>query len=255
MDHTDVSNVNDIYFNGIYKDIWKSLIPQKLTDDEVSFMMKCANLQPGSQVLDMMCGFGRHAIGLARNGCHITAVDNLDTYINELTTISAEERLPIECIQQHVLDFKSPLQFDLAICMGNSLNFFDRADSLKLLSLINQHLKIGGKLLINSWSIAEIVIKDFIADHTGKKDDIIIETQSEYLFQPTRIETTNVFTLPNGTKEEKKAIDFVFSFAEMEAMLAETGYRLVSAESIPGRKKFTLGDPRIYMVAEKVSLS
>src|SRR5690606_3334101 len=143
-------------------------------------------------------------------------------------------------------------QFDLAICMGNSLNFFDRRDTLKILSLINHHLKIGGRLLINSWSIAEIVIKDFIADHTGKKNEIIIETKSEYLFQPTRIETTNIFTLPDGTKEEKKAVDFVFSFAEMDAMFIETGYRLVSAESIPGRKKFTLGDPRIYMVAEKI---
>lgn len=252
MDYSGVSTVNDVYFDGIYKDIWKSLIPQKLTDAEILFMMKCGNLKPGSLVLDIMCGFGRHAIGLARNGYQVTATDNLATYINDLTAIALKDQLPIECIHQHVLDFKSSIQFELAICMGNSLNFFDRADTLKILSLINQHLKSGGRLLINSWSIAEIVIKDFVADHTGKKDDIKIETKSEYLFQPTRIETTNVFTLPDGTKEEKKAIDFVFSFAEMEAMLVETGYQLVSAESIPGRKKFTLGDPRIYMVAEKV---
>lgn len=248
----DNAGVNDIYFDGIYKDIWKSLIPQKLTDAEVAFMMQSANLQPGSRVLDIMCGFGRHAIGLARNGCQVTAIDNLATYINELSTIAVQDQLPIECIQQHVLDFNSPNQFDLAICMGNSLNFFDRRDTLKILRLINDHLKIGGKLLINSWSIAEIVIKDFITDHTGKKDEITIETKSEYLFQPSRIETTNIFTLPDGTTEEKKAIDYVFSFAEMEAMLVESGYSLVSAESIPGRKKFTLGDPRIYIVAEKI---
>ena len=251
MDNRDVSTVNDIYFDGIYKDIWKSLIPQKLTDAEVAFMMECANLKPGSQVLDIMCGFGRHAIGLARNGCQVTAIDNLTTYINELTAIAIEDQLPIKCLQQHVLDFKSSIQYDLAICMGNSLNFFDRTDTLNILDLTNHHLKRGGRLLINSWSIAEIVIKDFVADHTGKKDDLIIETKSEYLLQPTRIETTNIFTLPDGTKEEKKAIDFVFSFAELEAMLIETGYRLISAESIPGRKKFTLGDPRIYIVAEK----
>lgn len=252
MDNRDVSTVNDIYFDGIYKDIWKALIPQKLTDAEVAYMIKCADLQPGSQVLDIMCGFGRHAIGLARNGCQVTAIDNLAFYIDELSAMAIEENLSIDCLQQHVFDFKSPHKFELAICMGNSLNFFDRTDTLKILSLINRHLKDGGRLLINSWSIAEIVIKDFVADHTGKKDDIIIETKSEFLLQPTRIETTNTFTMPDGTKEEKKAIDYVFSFAELEAMLIATGYKLVSAESIPGRKKFTLGDPRIYVVAEKV---
>ena len=252
MDNRDVSTVNDIYFDGIYKDIWKALIPQKLTDAEVAFMIKCADLQPGSQVLDIMCGFGRHAIGLARNGCQVTAIDNLAYYIDELSAMAIEENLSIDCLQQHVFDFKSPHKFELAICMGNSLNFFDRTDTLKILSLINHHLRDGGRLLINSWSIAEIVIKDFVADHTGKKDNIIIETKSEFLLQPTRIETTNTFTMPDGTKEEKKAIDYVFSFAELEAMLIETGYKLVSAESIPGRKKFTLGDPRIYVVAEKV---
>lgn len=252
MDNNGIASVNDFYFDGVYKDIWKALIPQKLTEAEVAFMMNCTDLQPGSHVLDIMCGYGRHAVGLARNGCQVTAIDNLATYIKELSAIAAEENLPIECLHQHVFDFKSPNRFDLAICMGNSLNFFNQKDTIRILTLVNQHLKQGGKLLINSWSIAEIVIKDFITDHIGKKDEIVIETKSDYLFQPTRIETTNIFTLPDGSKEQKKAIDFVFSFSEMEAMFIETGYRMVSAESIPGRKKFTLGDPRIYFVAEKV---
>lgn len=252
MDNSKVPGVNDQYFDGVYKDIWKSLIPQKLTDAEVDFMMKFAGLHKESQVLDIMCGYGRHAIGLARQGCNVTAIDNLPDYIKELQVIANDEGLPIECLQQHVLNFRSSKQFDLVICMGNSLNFFDRKDTLKILEIVNDHLKKAGKFLINSWSLTEIVVKDFIAEHTGKNGDIIVETKSEYLFNPTRIETTNNFILPNGEIEEKKAIDYVFSFAEMKSMLLETGFRLISAESIPGRKPFTLGEPRIYMVAEKM---
>ncbi len=252
MNATDVHDVNDIYFDGIYKDIWKQIIPQKLTDNEVAFMIDCANLQPDSKILDIMCGFGRHAIGLSRAGFQVTAVDNLSAYINELSNTSRKMDLPVTCIQQNALDFKSTQKFDLAICMGNSINFFDKYGTSKILSNIHHHLKQNGKLLINSWSIAEIAIKDFISEHSGKAGDIIVETKSEYLFQPTRIETINTFIKPDGTKEIKKAIDYIFSLAEMETMLNESGYRLISAESIPGRKKFTLGEPRIYIVAEKV---
>ena len=252
MNNSDVSGVNDYYFDGIYKDIWKSIIPQKLTDAEVDFMVKSVGLHQGSDVLDIMCGYGRHTIALARLGCYVLAIDNLHDYIEEIQNTVRRENLPVDYVQCHVLNFHSSRQFDLAICMGNSLNFFNRLDTLKIMANVNAHLKTGGKFLINSWSLTEIVVKDFISEHTGKNGDIIVETMSEYLFNPTRIETTNIFTLPNGEKEEKKAIDYVFSFAEMKAMLTASGFKLISAESIPGRKPFALGEPRIYLLAEKI---
>jgi hypothetical protein len=51
--------------------------------------------------------------------------------------------------------------------------------------------------------------------------------------------------------EKKKAVDYIFSVAEMEAMLNKAGFILNEVYSIPGRKKFTLGEPRAYIVAEK----
>jgi len=38
----------------------------------------------------------------------------------------------------------------------------------------------------------------------------------------------------------------------MEAMLNKTGFRLKEIYSIPGRKQFAVGDPRAYIVAEKL---
>ncbi len=70
-----------------------------------------------------MCGYGRHSIGLARKGMQVTAVDNLEEYIEEIQKISSEENLSLNAIQSDVLNYKSFQEFDLAICMGNSLNF------------------------------------------------------------------------------------------------------------------------------------
>jgi hypothetical protein len=38
----------------------------------------------------------------------------------------------------------------------------------------------------------------------------------------------------------------------MEIMLNQAGFIMKEIYSIPGRKKFTLGEPRAYIVAEKV---
>ncbi|HKB43030.1 MAG TPA: hypothetical protein VKC90_01525, partial [Chitinophagaceae bacterium] len=61
-----MDNINDTYFDGYYKEIWRAMIPDELTRKEIEFIVPYFNLQPGSKVLDLMCGYGRHAIALAK---------------------------------------------------------------------------------------------------------------------------------------------------------------------------------------------
>jgi 2-polyprenyl-3-methyl-5-hydroxy-6-metoxy-1,4-benzoquinol methylase len=247
-----MSNINDTYFDGHYKDIWRSIIPAELTVKEVDFMLQYFKLDAGSKVLDMMCGYGRHAIALAQKGIAVTAVDNLDEYIAEIKKIAAKENLPIKAVKEDVTSYNPDDEYDLALCMGNSLNFFTADEAHRLLTNIYSHLKPGGHLLINTWSLAEIAIKSFVAKAWTEVGDLKFLTDSKYLFHPTRIEFDSTILSPDGSMEKKKAVDYIFSVAEMEAMLNKAGFNLKEIYSIPGRKKFTLGEPRAYIVAEKV---
>ena len=56
---------------------------------------------------------------------------------------------------------------------------------------------------------------------------------------------------PDGKSEIKAGVDYIYSLNEMEKMMNQTGLLLKEVYSIPGRKKFTLGEPRAYLVAEK----
>lgn len=246
-----MSNINDTYFDGQYKEIWKTIIPDELTVKEVDFMLPYFNLQPGSNVLDLMCGYGRHAIALAKKGMNVTAVDNLVDYTNEISETAEKEQLPLRVINADVISYKIDDNFDLVLCMGNSLNFFDAADTIKLLGNISAHLKPGGHLLINSWSLTEIAFKNFKEKGWSHIDGLKFLTDSKILFHPTRIETESTIIAADGSTETKMGIDYIFSINEMEAMLKEAGLTLKEVYSIPGRKKFTSGEPRAYLVAEK----
>ena len=247
-----MNNVNDTYFDGYYKDMWKAIIPAQLTEKEVDFMIPYFHLRPGSHVLDLMCGYGRHAIALARKGIKVTAVDNLPEYVNEIKEIAGKENLSINAVQAGVLDFTSKENFDLVICMGNSINFFDAADTQKIFRNISTFLKSGGHLLINTWSIAEIAIKNFKETATSQVDGKNFTVESKFLFHPARIEAEHTITTADGEKEVKKGIDYIFSINELEWMLKEAGLLLKEVYSIPGRKEFTIGEPRAYLVAEKL---
>lgn len=244
-----MGNINDTYFDGHYKDVWKAIIPEELTRRETDFLLSYFELNPGEQVLDLMCGYGRHSISLARKGINVTAVDNLSDYILEIEKEAKAQSLPIQAIQSDILDFRSEKNFDLALCMGNSLNFFNYFDTQAILTNIASMLKPGGNLLINTWSLAEIAFRQFTEESKGEVANVTVESTSKYYFLPNRIETETRMTLPDGNPETKTAIDYIFSINEIENLLSQAGFKLKEVYSIPGRKKFTLGDPRAYIVA------
>jgi len=242
-------NINDNFFDGHYKKIWKNIIPDELTTKEIDFMLPYFELKEGSKVLDLMCGYGRHTLALARKGIAVTAIDNLPDYLQEIEKAAQDEKLPVRTIQQSVIDLELEQQFDLAICMGNSIQFFDAAEIKKIFDAVNKSLKAGGQLLINSWSIAEIAIKNFKDRTWSEIGEYKFLVESKWQFSPSRIDIRSIIITPKGETEEKSSVDHIYSLNEMENLLHNSGFTLKEVYSIPGRKKFSLGEPRAYIVA------
>ena len=247
-----MSNINDTYFEGHYKQIWKTIIPSELTIKETDFMMQYFNLQQGDCILDLMCGYGRHAFALAKKGMKVTAVDNLPDYIEEINQSVITENLSVNTVLGNVIEFIPVGQYDLVLCMGNSLQFFNQEELIKLLNTISSHLKPSGNFLINTWSITEIAVKHFKEKSWNTFEDLKFLTDSKFLFCPNRIETETQIIAPDGTTEIKESIDYIWSLNEMEAMFRESGMKTKEVFSIPGKKKFSIGEPRAYIVVEKI---
>ncbi len=245
-------NINNNFFSGNYKEIWKQIFPEKTTLAEVNYIIEEAGLSEGSQVLDIMCGYGRHALELAKRGFSVTAVDNLQDYIEEINNTAAKQNLVVETICIDVLNLQIIKQYDTVICMGNSIQFFNEDQTLHLLTTISAHMKPGGKFFINTWSLAEIVLKQFKEKGWSRFNDMLFLFESKFLLRPARVETTSIMITDNGEREEKQGVDYVFSIAEIENMLSKTGFRLKEIYSIPGKKQFIPGEPRAYLVAEKI---
>lgn len=246
-----MTNINDLFFDGHYKDVWRAIIPAQLTEREVKFMLDYFNLEPGDEVLDMMCGYGRHTLALAEKGIRVTAVDNLPAYITEIRNKALAAELPVTPLLANIIEYRPAGRYKLAICMGNSLNFFDADSTVRLLGYWADALEPGSHLLINSWSLAEIVIPQFAEKSEAMQGDLKIISHSKYLFHPARVETETQMIDPAGAVETKIAVDYIFSVNEIEQLLKKAGFTLREIYSIPGRKKFALGEPRAYIVASR----
>jgi 2-polyprenyl-3-methyl-5-hydroxy-6-metoxy-1,4-benzoquinol methylase len=251
--NTKQENINNSFFDGYYKEIWRHIFPEKTTVAEVDFIINDAQLKSGSYVLDLMCGYGRHSLELAKRGISVTAVDNLPSYIEEINHKASEGNLPVECICTDVLEMKIEKEYDAVICMGNSLQFFNAEDLQKLIENISAHLKPGGRFYINTWTIAEIALQNIKENVSSRIGDMTLQSECSVLFHPTRITVKSTIINDKGDREVKTGIDYIYSIAEMEVLLKKAGLQLKEIYSIPGRKPFTVGEPRAYIVAEKSS--
>lgn len=245
------SNLNNTFFEGSYKHAWKGISPQGLTQAEVDFILEIAELKRDDKVLDIMCGYGRHALELARRKIQVTAIDNLQDYIDEIKITAEKENLSIHAFPADILHAKLEDVYDAAICMGNSFAFFNREDAIAILKNISNHLKPGGVFIINSWMIAEIAIKHFREKDWHYAGEYKCLLDYKFCFHPSRIESEQTIIAPDGTIETAKGIDYIFTLDQLEEMFNEAGLKTKELYSTPRKRRFSLGDGHIYIVVEK----
>jgi SAM-dependent methyltransferase len=248
---TSTDNINNSFFNSVYKDVWKKLIPNGLTEAEVDFIMETAGLQPGDKVLDIMCGYGRHSIELGKRGIDVTSIDNLNEYIEEIKANAHQHNLPVRGIKAGILEVELQENYDAIICMGNSFSFFNKEETSQILKKLSLSLKPGGILIINSWMIAEIALKHFKEKDWFQVQEYKYLLDYKFHFQPNRIESEQTIVSADGTVDVLKGIDYIFSLDELESMFLDAGLSTKELYSTPRKRRFVLGDGRIYIVVEK----
>ena len=251
MPSESTENINNDFFKGIYKEVWRKEEPKGLTEAEADFIEEVGSFTKKDNVLDIMCGYGRHAIELAKRGYNLTALDNSREYIDEINALAAKENLSIAAKQEDVAKATFPGQYKAVICMGNSFAFFDKETARALLKRIAGCLDAGGVLVINTWTIAEIAIKNFQERTWHYVDDYKFLSENKFLFHPTRIESRYTILASSGETESLTGIDYIFSITELVEMFQEAGLKMGEIFSTPRKRKFQFGDGRAYITAYK----
>jgi SAM-dependent methyltransferase len=137
-----------------YKKIWTlDILSQSWVEEtarEVKFVEEVLQLQGGERVLDLACGFGRHALELAARGCTVVGVDITSAYIEEAQRRAQDRGLDAEFICADVRDITFQAQFDVVLNLADgAIGYLESdAENLKIFDRIAAALKPGGKHLM-----------------------------------------------------------------------------------------------------------
>lgn len=244
------------FFHGLPQVAWKAAQTDEQTQLELELLVELLDFGPADRLLDIFCGYGRHALPIARMGAWITGVDISGEYVTELRHQATAESLPMEVIEGDFLLTPIPGTFDAAYCLGNSFSFFPPDVMLRFLKRIEGLLRPGGRFLAHSSMVAEVVLPDY-QEHSWMRigDDLIFLAENEYdaLHGCVSSQLTYIQTQPNGQAivETRSADHYIYTLAELNRLFSRSGFRLVHCFGTVDGQEFVVGDEAAWILAEK----
>ena len=130
----------------------------EVADADADAIWRLLDLEAGSEVLDLACGHGRVASGLARRGARVTGLDATPLFLDHARAQAAAAGLPIEYVQRDMRSLPWPdHSFDRVLSWFTSFGYFDDEENRRVLREARRVLRPGGRLLIENNNLAELL--------------------------------------------------------------------------------------------------
>ena len=146
------------FFYGLALEFWRNAVSAEQTTADADFIESELRLPPGSRVLDIPCGNGRHSIELAKRGYVMTGLDLCEELLNEARNAPARSGIQPDFILGDMSGFALACQVEGAFCFGNSFGYMSHADNLRFLAGVSDCLCPGGRFVMETGIIAESLL-------------------------------------------------------------------------------------------------
>jgi SAM-dependent methyltransferase len=204
--------------------------PQKIADavEEIDKVIKLLNIQPGSNILDLCCGIGRHSLELARRGYQVTGVDRTRGYLDRAKKQAKEESLDIEFVQRDMRSFMRPGAFDITISMFTSFSYFDDPqEDKRVVKNVFDSLKTGGRFIIQMHG-KETLAKIFTErDWNENKDAGVTVLRERKVSQNWSWMENRWIMLKGNERIENKLSHRLYAGSEIAALLRDCDFSWV----------------------------
>jgi len=223
------------------------------TDREVEFVVNALDVPPPTRLLDLCCGWGRHAVRLAQRGYSVSGLD-LSTYHIELArSASHEAGVSVEWIEGDMRQIPfGDATFGAVINMFTAFGYFDDQENQQVLEQVARVLAPGGRFLI------DVINRDYLmsvfreTDWREESDGRLILERRRWDADRGRINAEWILIDADGRRRVHAHDERVYTLQELEPLLSSVGLRVRKTFGDYGGGPLARYSRRLIIVADKL---
>jgi SAM-dependent methyltransferase len=239
---------------GLYGPDYMAIFPLEAGSgaSEAERAIRLLGLTGGERVLDVACGYGRHAVNLALRGLRVVGLD-LNAYFLGL----AAERVAESGASAHFVRADMRLLpftggFDAAVCLGGSFGqFATEAEDFALLRETAQALNPGGKFLLDVANRDGILSRFIGKDWDQLEDGTVVLHERNWDSLSGRVEGRDVVVKPGAMAREYQHSMRLYGAPEIQSMLARAGFEVLALYGSLAGTAVGWDSPRVNVVARR----
>jgi SAM-dependent methyltransferase len=192
----------------------------------VEFLLRTMKPAPGSSILDVACGHGRHAIELAQRGFSVTGLDLSGELLAIARQAADEAGVSVRWIEADMRDTPTE-QFDAAISMDTSFGYFAaQEDDEAVLSAMHDALRPGGRLFL-----AVLSREAFLSEDQQRlwrelsSNDLLLLHRTFDVFK-SRLRIDALLIEADGSRHARTFDIRLYSLTELQQMLGRAGFEV-----------------------------
>jgi SAM-dependent methyltransferase len=231
---------------------WADVLTPERTASEVEAIIQRLALPPGSAILDLCCGHGRHTIPLAQHGYRMTGQDLSELFLQRAETDAAAQGVPVRWVHSDMREIPFENEFDAVINIFTSFGYLeDEDEDQKVLQQVHKALKPGGLFLIEFFN-RECYLSQFRPHRITRHEEGLLELE-ECCFDllTSRGDVRRTRIAADGRQTEYFWSVRWYTLRELARMLAAAGLRLESYYGGLDGSLLTLESRRLALVSRK----
>ena len=208
------------------------------TAREVDFIRDALSVPAGGEVLDVGCGYGRHALELAQQGLQLTGLDLSLPMLIRAADHAQKRGLAVNFVHADMREMTYNGQFDAAYCVLSSFGYFDEETNLRVATAICRALKPGGRFLL------DIINRDYIVGDLPSRvwwegDGCVVLEEVDFNYHTSRALIRRSVVFGNGRQTEQEISLRAYSLHEVGKLLRQAGLRVLDVSGgLATRSKF-----------------
>jgi SAM-dependent methyltransferase len=144
-------------FDERYLSFYEGLLPARPAAEEAAAIDEALGLAPGSRVLDLGCGTGRHSVALAQRGHLVVGLDLSPTLLTIARGLADEQGVRVTFLERDMRDLAGLGPFDACICLYTAFGYLEGDGDARVLAGVRAALQPAGQLLLDLTNYAPLL--------------------------------------------------------------------------------------------------